>query len=68
MFIRHLEQLCHSRSTALLRLWQPLCYSCGIRFATVVAYALLRSWHTPCYDCSIRYWRGERITNVTGCE
>ncbi|MBO5181623.1 MAG: hypothetical protein J6B92_07025 [Paraprevotella sp.] len=40
------ENLCHSRSNALLRSWQPLCYNCGIRYATVVAYALLRLWHT----------------------
>ncbi|MBO5180490.1 MAG: hypothetical protein J6B92_01200 [Paraprevotella sp.] len=37
---RVMDNLCHSRSNALLRSWQPLCYSCGIRLATTVAYAI----------------------------
>ncbi|MBO5181683.1 MAG: hypothetical protein J6B92_07325 [Paraprevotella sp.] len=43
---RVMDNLCHSRSNAVLRSWHTPCYGCGIRLATVVAYALLRLWHT----------------------
>gem|GEM_PF-6880831 len=35
-----MDDLCHSRSNTMLRSWQPLCYSCGIRLATTVAEAI----------------------------
>ncbi|MBO5180941.1 MAG: hypothetical protein J6B92_03520 [Paraprevotella sp.] len=37
---RAMDYLCHSRSNALLRSWHTLCYSCGIRLATTVAYVI----------------------------
>ncbi|MBO5181190.1 MAG: hypothetical protein J6B92_04795 [Paraprevotella sp.] len=40
-----MDNLCYSRSNALLRSWQSLCYGRGNRYATVVAYALLQLWH-----------------------